>query len=61
MIHKFIHNCLYFALFSPCGLKAAIYSSKFASNFLVESRTGKVIDDPDSMEDTATSMYRSIK
>ncbi|KAL4470158.1 hypothetical protein ABPG72_009083 [Tetrahymena utriculariae] len=61
MIHKFINFCLQFALYSPCGLKSAIYPNQFATNFLVNPQTGKIEDDHDSMEDTVSRMYKNIK
>ena len=61
MIHKFMNSCLYFAIYSPCGIKAALYPNQFATNFLVDPHTGKIEDDPDSMEDTVSKMYTDIK
>jgi len=61
MIHKFIHSLIYFAIFSPCGIKAALYRKRFANNFKVDPRTGRIVDDLESMEETVTSIYNNIK
>lgn len=56
-----MNRCYYFAIYSPCGLKAALFSKQFASNFLVNHLTGKIEDDPDSLENTVTKFYNDIK
>lgn len=61
MIHKFMNNCYYYAIYSACGLKAAFYSKPFSNNFIVNPRTGKVEDDPSSLEETVTSDYNNVK
>lgn len=61
MIHKFMNFCLYFSIYSSCGLKAAFCSDKFYTTFVVNSQTGKVEHNKSVYEESVTMMYRTIK
>lgn len=61
MIHRFINYFIYAAIYSECGLKAALYSDPFASGFTVDQRTGRVCENLHTIKETVTSKYREIK